>query len=128
MTEEMIEMRDLLEALDFEIVSTKHSKRPPAYAIDLGNISLFVEEGTNALGANVLLMKGVAWSRNRRTMREIEYGLPFKAASIQQGVALIVYGVGYEIEPEVPALWFELGRQCKDQLPWAIDPTLVVEP
>jgi hypothetical protein len=107
--------RDILSLLGFEENWDAMTDERPGYAVDLGNIQV---EANQVLGRSlhpVFLFTGTA--NDRRSLKMIQFELPLECESFEQGVALIVRGIGETYEPEVAARWFALGRKWQDRLP-----------
>ena len=118
----MTNTRDILAILGFEEVHGLMTDQEPSYLIDLGNARVEITQIMNMRFAKVLQMSGAYASPNGRSVHQIDFGLPLSVESFEQGIALLVHGLGSNFEPEIPTPWIELGRKWKDRLPWAPRP------
>jgi hypothetical protein len=120
----MTKTRDIFAILGFEEVRGLMTDQEPSYVIDLGNVRVEISQIMNMRFTAVLQMRGAYSSPNGRTLTSIDFGLPLAVESFEQGVALLVDGLGRDFVPEKPTTWFELGKKWKDRLPWASKPVL----
>lgn len=107
--------RDILKLLGFEEDWKAMADEQPGYLANLGNITLKANQVTGFSFRSVFLFTGTA--SNGRSMKMIQFELPLHVESFEQGVALIVRGIGPEFEPSKPSPWFALGREWEDRLP-----------
>lgn len=114
--------RDILTILGFEEVFGLMTDQEPSYVFDLGNARVEITQTMNMRFATVLQMRGAYASPNGRSVHQIDFGLPLSVESFEQGIALLVHGLGNNFEPAMPTPWFELGKKWKDRLPWAPKP------
>jgi hypothetical protein len=108
-------LRDILTVLGFEENCQAMTDEQPGYVLDLGNIELTANQVVSPHAGPCFLFTG--WARAARTLKEISFELPPEVDSFEQGVALIVRGIGYECEPETPTRWFAAGKKWRDRLP-----------
>ncbi|RST88326.1 hypothetical protein EJC49_01100 [Aquibium carbonis] len=107
--------RDILQLLGFEEDWNAMADERPGYTIDLGNIHVEASQVVGRSLRPVFLFTGTA--RDHRLRKMVEFELPLSCESIEQGVALIVRGIGEAVEPEKPTPWYALGRKWRDRLP-----------
>jgi hypothetical protein len=53
-----------------------------------------------------------------RSIGSVQFELLMDVDSLEQGLALIAYGIGQDFTPEKATPWFDEGRNLRDQLPW----------
>ncbi len=114
----MIKTKDLLVTIGFTDVDDKSliSNNKPSLEFDFGNFKLQARELMNKRLANIIQLSGL--NTTERTIHEIKIELPLVVESIEEGLAMISYGLGNPFDATNVPDWYYLGLKHKHLLPW----------
>ena len=86
------------------------------FEFDFGNFKLKAIEGVNKYLAEIFYFSGI--NQTARTLGLIEFDLPTKVESVEQGVAFLSYYLGRDFEAKIIPSWYHQGLLWKHHLPW----------
>src|SRR5688572_22133395 len=111
-----METKAVLKALGFRQADCAGG---PGYVYDFGNLRLEALETLSRRFQPAYLLSGVL--KERRAIGIVEFDMPLKVDSFEQGVALIAYAIGRDFKPTIACSWLDDGRAWKEHLPWEQD-------
>ena len=104
---------DFLKSLGFVEDPSVISDSAPGLSLDFGNFKLEAGHLLNLRFQPVVLLGGTCTTR--RTTALIEWEMPQKLESWEQGAAWMAWGLDRyfdgRFEPQISAVWLEIGRQ-----------------
>lgn len=86
------------------------------FEYDFGNFKLNTCEGVNKHLADIFYFSGI--NRTPQTITLIEFDLPIRVDSVEQGVAFLSYYLGKDFEARKVPAWYHQGKLWKYLLPW----------
>jgi hypothetical protein len=111
-----VDTRSLLTMLGFQEGRDEITDQAPAYIYDFGNLRLTATEAIGRFYEPVFFFVGAI--SGQRSIRAVQFEMPLKIDSFEQGVAWISYGLGDRFRPERDAHWLDDGRRWEGHLPW----------
>lgn len=114
---ESIDTKDVLLKLGFRLLP--HPLVGECVAFEFGNLQLIAARMANQYLRETYQFSGIAYRSN--SISQVDFQIPLKVDSFEQGVAWLVYGVGTDFKPKIAPEWWRMGLGFQDYLPWRIE-------